>query len=252
MEVDDGDAHCKQGIWLTRFRRAVGSDLASFIIRDFEFVVRRIYILIEPILSNFYYLAEILLLATVYWLLTVHFLSSSEPQKGKPTNFIRALGWIHNLILLVLFGLWIGFMYTSIRYRVGVVKYDYDLKIADALMDLNLAFLVLYFCATIEIMAWAVIAFWKRKTEKRVGYFLMTAVTCHSATVPHSYQFLESGYFPLPHRHPSLRPLLHLYRHRRATPKRHRYRRCRLHRHLLLTTLHRPRLRRHSPYRAPT
>lgn len=185
--MNEGYAHCEQGLWLTRFNRAIGSDFAAYIIQDSEFVVRRIYLLIRPILSNFYFLAEILLLATIYWLLKAHFLSSSEPQKAQPTRFIRALGWIHKLCLLVLFGLWIGIMYSSIRFWVTRVKYDYDFKIGNTLLDLNLAFLVFYFCASIEVMAWAVIAFGKRKTEIRVSHFPTNTVICFPATVPYAH-----------------------------------------------------------------
>lgn len=131
--------------------------------------MQRIYLLIQPILSSFYYLAEILLLATVYWLLIFHFHASTEPQKAKPTNFMRAFKRIHILFIVILFGLWLAFLSTSIRFWVGYVKYDSDAKIGKTSIDLNLAFLVLYLCATIEVMAWAVNAFWKRKTENRVS-----------------------------------------------------------------------------------
>ena len=78
-------------------------------------------------------------------------------------------------------------MYTSIRFWVARVKYDYDFKIGNTLLDVNLAFLVLYFCAFIEVMTWAVIAFWKRKTEIRGSHFPTTPVICLSATVPFAH-----------------------------------------------------------------
>lgn len=153
---------------LTRFVRAVGSDLASAIIRDFEFVVQRIYILIEMILQNFYYLSEITHLATVYCLLTVYFLRSDDPNTGKPSKSKRGLVWLHFLFLAILLGLWIGILYTSIKYRVDVVLYNFPYKTFQAYLNLNLAYNVLYLCATIEVLVWALLAFRKQKTETKV------------------------------------------------------------------------------------
>ena len=148
--------------------RASGSDLASFIIHDFELVVQRIYILIETLLANFYYLADISFLATVYCLLTLCFLSSGGPHREKPSKSIKALGWIHFLFLLVLIGLWIGIMVVSIRYQVEWVKYSYDSKLVRPWQDLDLAYLVLYLCGTIEILVWAIMMILKSR-KKQTG-----------------------------------------------------------------------------------
>lgn len=156
----------KSAFQLTRFVRAIGSNLAAAIIGDSEFVVERIYILIDQILINFYFLADISLLATVYFLLTVYFLHSGEPLLGKPSKIIRALGWIHSLFLIVLLGLWVGIMYASLRYRAEQVKYNYGFKTATTFVNLNLAYEVLYLCATIEILVWAVIAFLRSRKDK--------------------------------------------------------------------------------------
>lgn len=145
-------------------------------------MVRRIYILINTILSDSYYLAEIFLLATIYWLLAVHFLSSGTSQQTKPTKAIRALELVHRLFLLVLLGLWVGIMYTSIKVSVDLVEYDRDFNLAKTWSRLNLAYTILYLCATIEIIVWAVIAFGKRKTEIRVSHSRTTTITCHPAT----------------------------------------------------------------------
>lgn len=166
MEGYDGDARMKNVFGLIRFVRAIGSDLASAIIRDSAIVVERIYILIEGILNNFNYLAEISLLATVYYLLTVYFLNSGEPLLEKPTKMIRALGWIHSLFLIVLLGLWVGIMYTSLRYRVEQVQYNYGFEFANTYLNLNLSYVVLYLCATIEILVWTVIAFIRSRNDK--------------------------------------------------------------------------------------
>jgi hypothetical protein len=130
---------------------AVGSRFASSIISDSQFSVQRVYLVIEIILYRFHHLADIALLATIYCLLTVCFLRWN------------GLEWIHLPFLIILLGLVGGIMYTSIQTRIDAVKYRYfdrsTEKLVDAWAKITVAYSVLYLCAAIEVLIWAVTAF---------------------------------------------------------------------------------------------
>lgn len=153
-------------ILLIRFFRSIGSDLASAVITDSGSLVQRVYLLIQVILSNISYLADISLLATVYCLLTVYFLYTSGPHQETAPKSIRILRTAHFLFLAVLIGLWIAIMCVSIWCEVGIVNYDLDVNLILDWYYLSFVYLVLYLCATIELMAWAVVVFLKPRNQE--------------------------------------------------------------------------------------
>lgn len=184
----------------------MGSRFASSIISDSQFSVQRVYLVIEIILYRFHHLADIALLATIYCLLTVCFLRWN------------GLEWIHLPFLIILFGLVGGIMYTSIQYRINVAKYMYvdrsTEKLVDAWAKLTLAYSVLYLCAAIEVLIWAVAAFLPSGTPNTE---VKVSSPQESGTKPSISPFSRNAEFdplPLLHRHPSPHPLLLLHRYR--------------------------------------
>ncbi len=222
--------------------RAVGSDFAACIIRDFELSVQRVYLVIETILVHFYSLADIALLATIYCLLIVCF------------RRWHGLEWIHLPFLIILLGLLGGIMYNTIQFRIDVATYMYDSteKLVDSYAKLDVAYAVFYLCAAIEILIWALIAFLPSRTPNTE---VKVSSPQESGTKPSISSFSSIAEFdplPLLHRHPSPHPLLVQHRHRCQVLKKQTHQQRGL---VNIRPLHaglpRSELHRHLPHRPP-
>lgn len=155
---------------LINVSRSFGINFAGSIIRDVSTSVAAIYLLIERVLENFSYFAQILLLAAVYCLVRYSYQRSSSNPLPK---FVK---WLHNIICTILFGLWIAIMYYSIAFEVHLILLDRNYEELENDIDLAakiiVAYNALFLCASIEVLAWGAAIFFnsrERENNDAVG-----------------------------------------------------------------------------------
>lgn len=162
---------------------------AGWMIEDQSADVQRIYLLIEIILSNFIYLAEISLLLTIWCLLSY---CAMKPQHGSAKPY-RMLGRFHLLFACVLLGLWVGIMYSSIDYRLQRIRYNvtrYDAysglynRSRRTWRDLNVAYTALYLVASIETVALTVINYVQSRGQNNEGSVSSFHIHQHTQHLP--------------------------------------------------------------------
>lgn len=119
-------------------------------IQDVGASVQQIYLLIDTILENFSYISDISVLVTVYCLMAYCYRHANAKS---PPKFLQ---WVHIVVCIILSGLWGAIMYYSIAYEVHFILRNYEFGLIDHLIRIDVAFQVLYLCAVLEILAWAV------------------------------------------------------------------------------------------------
>lgn len=116
--------------------------------------VAAIYLLIENILENFAFFAQIFLLATIYYLVRYCYRGSNV----KP--YSKVVKWIHSIICVILLGLWIAALYFSITLEVHVILEDQSsrklLKALNIEKKIAVAYGALFLYASVEVLIWAV------------------------------------------------------------------------------------------------
>lgn len=169
---------------------ALGISFAGSIIRDQSAEVQRIYLLIEMILFNFEYLAEISLLLTIWCLLSY---CATKPQHTGAKPY-RMLGWFHLLFACVLLGLWVGIMYSSIDYRVRQIRYDNSIfggfsnRSRRTWRDLDMAYTALYLVASIEAVALTVMNHVKSRGQHNDGTVSSSTIHPNTRHLPDSHR----------------------------------------------------------------
>lgn len=127
---------------------------AASIIRDVSTSVAALYLLVENILENFSFFAQIFLLATIYYLVRYCYRGSNV----KP--YSKAVKWIHSIICVILLGLWIAALYFSITFEVHFILEDQSsrklLKALNIEKKIAVAYSALFLCASVEVLIWAV------------------------------------------------------------------------------------------------
>lgn len=127
---------------------------AGSIIRDVSTSVAAIYLLIEDVLEYLSVLAHIVLLATVYCLVRYCY------QRSNAKPHFKFVKWLHFIICLILFGIWVAILYYSITFEVHFILLDQSsdelLKTLDIERKLVVAYTALFLCASIEVLMWTV------------------------------------------------------------------------------------------------
>ncbi|KAL8770320.1 MAG: hypothetical protein Q9209_003956 [Squamulea sp. 1 TL-2023] len=138
--------------------------------------VQVIFFLIVTIISESGPLAEISLLGVIYLMLP-H--CSSHPNRhGERPRIAKALKIGHGIFLFILSALWISSMALRIQYQVEYVLSDlWTARLSRRSREqLSGSYHILYFLGTLEILAWSILGFVKKRTEhSRVSYSCPTA-----------------------------------------------------------------------------
>ncbi|KAL8648851.1 MAG: hypothetical protein Q9210_004754 [Variospora velana] len=130
--------------------------------------VQVVYFLINQIIYESGYIAEITLLVVLYLLLP-HCTSHPDPPKNRP-SLRKGAKIIHAILILILVALWLAAMGLKIKYQVDRVIGDYSFYGSSSVRSFNkidAAYAILYFFAALEIVAWSTLSFINAKKQSQ-------------------------------------------------------------------------------------
>ncbi|KAL9577477.1 MAG: hypothetical protein Q9212_006337, partial [Teloschistes hypoglaucus] len=141
---------------------------ATDIIYENETRVQQVFFLINLIIYQSGYIAEIALLGVLYLLLP--HCSGHPDREGKPRLW-RGLQIGHAIFLAILSILWAAAFALKIKYQVDFVTgdyLDYD-SVVEPFVRLDTSYAILYFFGTLEVVAWAVVGFVNKEKRSEHG-----------------------------------------------------------------------------------
>ncbi|KAI4199365.1 MAG: hypothetical protein LQ350_004654 [Teloschistes chrysophthalmus] len=161
------------------FRCNFAIHFSTDIIYENETRVQQVFFLIDLILYQSGYISEIALLGVLYLLLP--HCSGHPDREGKPRLW-RGLQIGHAIFLAILSILWAAAFALKIKYQVDFVTgdyYDYE-SVLEPFLKLDTTYSILYFFATLEVAAWAVVGFVNKERRSEHGQNLTTLLAAIS------------------------------------------------------------------------
>ncbi|KAI4130631.1 MAG: hypothetical protein LQ341_006437 [Variospora aurantia] len=129
--------------------------------------VQVVYFLINQIIYESGFLAEITLLVVLFLLLP-YCTSHPDTRKNRP-SLRKGAKIIHALLIVILVALWLAAMALRIRYQVGRVIGDYSFysSFVRSHTKIDTAYAILYFFAALEIAVWSTLGFINAKKQSQ-------------------------------------------------------------------------------------
>ncbi|KAI4286904.1 MAG: hypothetical protein L6R35_003845 [Caloplaca aegaea] len=129
--------------------------------------VQVVYFLINQIIYESGYLAEITLLVVLFLLLP-YCTSHPDTPNNRP-SLRKGAKIIHTLLIVILVALWLAAMALRIKYQVGRVIGDYSFysSFVRSHTKIDTAYAILYFVTAFEIAVWSTLGFINAKKQSQ-------------------------------------------------------------------------------------